>query len=333
MKCEGKMMIACNFCGLEFNSELSELDPYDNKRGFWCLDCDGYNFFNRENGNSHKFTLILESGSKRNTPAQIAPIRLKKRLSPLRYPGGKSKIAHLLYWKLSPSNIDTLISPYSGGASVELSLLNAGVVKRIILNDYEYGVFALFKVIKENPEALITRVLEAQLGHDDFFRSREIIKSGYAGCSLLEAAWSMLIVNRLSFSGIYYANPLGGLQGSREQLLSRWNTQEICRRIRIIHAMSDAIVVLNQDACDLIEEAYWYHDSTILVDPPYFKQGKKLYRYYYEEEDHRRLNFLLESLFKGFPGADILLCYDDVPFIEELYTYPKIERIDRAFSV
>ena len=59
--------------------------------------------------------------------------------SPLRYPGGKSKIAPLI--KLIIQNLEqpgvTYIEPFAGGAGVALSLLLEGVVEQIIINDYD----------------------------------------------------------------------------------------------------------------------------------------------------------------------------------------------------
>lgn len=322
--------ITCKFCGICFDPSCMDIDPTN--RGYWCEDCDGYNFFDAES-TAHRFTLILESKASKNLLRPAMKVRLNKRLSPLRYPGGKSKIADYLYHKLNLSNTDVLVSPYSGGASVELALLHAGVVKRLTLNDLDYGVYALFEVIRTNPDALIARIRSCEPMHDDFYKAREIVKAGYLDCGLLNAAWSLLIVNRLAFSGIYYANPLGGAGGDRARLLARWNPDDLCRRITTIHAMSDRIAVEQTDACKLIEEAYWQPATTILIDPPYYKQGKNLYRCFYNEDDHIELNVLLESLYKGFPGADIILCYDDEEFIERLYFYPEIEKINRVFSV
>ena len=55
---------------------------------------------------------------------------------------------------------------------------------------------------------------------------------------MVDAAWASLLVNRLAYSGIFKANPLGGKHGSKQQLLSRWNPTELIRRIKTIHEMS-----------------------------------------------------------------------------------------------
>lgn len=56
--------------------------------------------------------------------------------SPLRYPGGKSKIAPLirLIIEKNMSKDITYIEPFAGGAGVALSLLMEGVVKHIVIS-------------------------------------------------------------------------------------------------------------------------------------------------------------------------------------------------------
>lgn len=317
----------CRFCGSDYADDIDEIN-----QGWWCADCDSYNYFDQKEEENRKFTLILESKSSVDNARQAVKVRLNKRLSPLIYPGGKGKIADFLYHRLSKSKTKSLTSPYCGGASTELALLHANVIERLVLNDFDYGVYALFQTIKEDPEALIRRIRNFVPTHDDYFKAQEIIKADYQNCGLLDAAFNLLLNNRLAYSGIYYANPRGGKHGDHSELLCRWNTENLIKRLKTIHEMGHKITVHNMDACELIEEEYWNHESTLLIDPPYYKQGKYLYRCFYEKEDHIKLNFVLESLYSGFPGADILLCYDDEEFIERLYWFPQVEKISRAFS-
>ena len=54
--------------------------------------------------------------------------------SPLRYPGGKNKLAKFIALICMENNINgTYIEPYAGGASVALHLLINGHVKEIII--------------------------------------------------------------------------------------------------------------------------------------------------------------------------------------------------------
>ncbi|TVX85655.1 DNA adenine methylase [Paenibacillus agilis] len=299
--------------------------------GFWCDHCDGFTYYSGTQ--HHRFTLILEEKGQAVTPVPSVPIKLKKQLSPLRYPGGKSKFIPVLYHKLQEGKYKTLVSPYTGGGSAELALLEAGVIDKLILNDKDVGIYALFWVIKHMPEELVKRIRSCKPTHRMYFDAQQVVKADYVGCTLIEAAWITLLVNRLAFSGIYYANPLGGRHGAKEELLSRWNPEQLCSRIETIHHLADRYEILNQDACELIEEEYWRPTTTIFIDPPYVAKGKSLYRHYYDESEHYRLQLLLDSLHSGTPGADIILTYDNAPLIERIYQYPSIEKLCRVYSI
>lgn len=320
----------CAYCGYESDLEDFEVDQYD--QGFWCPDCDAYNYF-REITHRHKFSLVLEGESKEGVLNYSHKIKLDKRISPLRYPGGKSKLAEFIYTKINLENIDTFVEPFAGGASVGLALLQSEIIHKLILNDIDYGIFSLFKVIIDDPKLLINKISDCILTHEDYFRSQKIIMNNYKGINNLEAAWALLVVNRLAYSGICKANPLGGKNGSDEKLLQRWNKKNLIKRILKINSMGEKIHVLNTDACSLIEETYWTPATTIFIDPPYYKKGQQLYQYYYKETDHVNLAWLLDSLFAGCPGADIILTYDNTSFIENLYCYPSIEKISRVYSI
>jgi DNA adenine methylase len=320
----------CNFCGLEHDPNEAEIDSF--QQGFWCGDCDGYTYLSKAGG-QHRFTLLLEDKQACNVAIPSVDIPFNKRLSPLRYPGGKSKIIPYIYSKLQVNASKRLVGAFAGGASLELALLHAGVIDELVLNDLDFGIYAMFWTIQHAPEELIFQIRSNTPTHEDYFKAQAVLKSDYQGCTLFEAAWSMLLVNRLAYSGIYKANPLGGRQGDQESLLSRWNPINLCKRIELIHKMSDWITIMNKDACELIEEEYWKKHTTIFIDPPYVAKGQQLYRCYYDKDEHVRLNVLLDSLHQGMPGADIILTYDNDPLIEDIYLYPTIEKISRIYSI
>ncbi|MGE8207462.1 DNA adenine methylase [Heyndrickxia sp. NPDC080065] len=53
------------------------------------------------------------------------------------------------------NNISTYIEPFAGGAAVALRLLVNNDVKKIIINDYDRGIYALWNTIVNQPERLI----------------------------------------------------------------------------------------------------------------------------------------------------------------------------------
>ncbi|WP_395894896.1 DNA adenine methylase (plasmid) [Bacillus safensis subsp. safensis] len=321
----------CRFCGENYSlQDLTYLDT--TSEGFFCDYCDGFTYTDKEKNEVQKFNLILEESSPARSKSVKTTRKFNKRLSPLRYPGGKSKITDILYQKIQVNRSNKLVGVFAGGASFELSMLEAGVVDRVILNDLDYGIYSLFRIICENPEALINKIQHTELNHSNFFTARDTILDNYSNKTPLEAAWALLIANRLSYSGITKANPLGGRKGTITQLLSRWNKVELCKRIKKIHSMAERIEVTQIDALELIEEEYWNEATTLFIDPPYVKKGSQLYKCFYQERDHISLLGLLDSLYQGVPGADILVTYDNHPLISKYACHPKVEVLNRVFS-
>lgn len=322
-------MLTCQFCDYTFKEDTFQFDA--NNKGFWCDDCDSFTYFNTET-NRHRFTLVLEDKEATNTCFNPIPLKLNKRISPFRYPGGKSKVSNYLYTHLQEVKSKKLISPFTGGGSFELAMLEAGVIERLHLNDLDTGIYSFWWLVKHMPDELIHRIKTMRITHKDYFKAQAIIKSDYVGVDMIEAAWAILLVNRLAFSGISKANPLGGRNGKITDLLSRWNPNELIKRINKIHAMSERITVTQLNAVELIEEAYWEDDSTIFIDPPYVAKGKDLYHCFYTEKDHRELSTLLDLLYAGCPGADILVTYDYSVWLDDLYMFPQRAIIGRTYS-
>lgn len=63
--------------------------------------------------------------------------------SPLRYPGGKGKLATFMEYMIGQLGHQggTYIEPFAGGAGIAIELLLRNVVSKIVINDYEqtYG--------------------------------------------------------------------------------------------------------------------------------------------------------------------------------------------------
>ena len=74
-----------------------------------------------------------------------------KSLSPLRYPGGKSKISDLVKLIIQKADVDgTYIEPFAGGAGVALYLLLNNIVNDIVINDYDKAIYSFWRAIKED---------------------------------------------------------------------------------------------------------------------------------------------------------------------------------------
>jgi DNA adenine methylase len=325
-KIEQEDRCTCQFCGEEYEESMDHEEA-----GFWCDECDGYTQF--EPLKIDRYSLLLETGKPPVTKAKTEDIKLNRRMSPLRYPGGKSKMIGSIYNTLTDNHKRLFVEPFAGGGSVGLSLLDAGVVQQLVLNDIDFGIYSLFKCAIDDCEWLTDRIRTLSLSQTDFYAYRDVVSSKYKDCDYRSAGLALLVTNRLAYSGICKANALGGKNGSQEELLSRWKPAELIKRIQKINSMKDKIVLLNQDALEVIEEYYWQNNTTLFIDAPYYEKGHQLYTHYFQEQDHIELSSLLDSLYRGFQCADLIVTYDNHHFIREIYTYPVVKDVDSSYSI
>lgn len=330
-------MLVCRWCGEEYEDNAS-VDRAE--EGFWCDACDGFTHFDKIAGERHRMLLLLEQGGasveeKGVKSGEVVPDKkLSKRLSPLRYPGGKSRLIDMLQARLMADHIDTLVEVFAGGASLGLSLLDAGCIETLVLNDYDPFVYRFWKVCLENPGSLCRRVEERLPTVEDFWAAKEVVRrvSGGDVLSDEDVAWAFFLLNRTCFSGIIAANPMGGKQGG-DGFLSRWNPETLVKRIQRVAELSPNIKLYNKDCEAFLEEdAYWLNRCTLFVDPPYVEKGKALYTSSFQKEDHERLADMLNSLYTGMNGPDIIMTYDDHPLVRELYPWAEVQTVRRAYS-
>lgn len=247
--------LLCHWCGAAGTSEEFELDTQYEK-GFWCPDCDSFTFFDPAEQEAHRILLLLEQGGGNRNPGSKAQTGLRKRLSPLRYPGGKSKLIDFIYQRLQKNQMDTFAEVFAGGASLGLSLLDAGKINRLILNDLNPAVYAFWDTVVSDSRFLLQRFAETPTYQD--FRSAKLILDSadelvgtYSG--MRELAWSFLLLNRTCFSGIVMVGPMGGKAADKKAFLSRWNSDSLRKRIGRISELSSRIEVHRMDCCDFVE--------------------------------------------------------------------------------
>lgn len=313
-------MYQCRFCGY-FTESLDDFEEDTvNNVGFWCPYCDGFTYYQEE---GRSFILYLEDAKQKESYKKVS---YNIYCSPLRYPGGKSRLIGLVHDSCRKAQMHNFIEPFAGGASVGLALLLSGHAKELYLNDADYGIYALFSIIKVNPDIVMERINSFVPSKEAYEKAKQHVLNGYKECTETEAAWSLLVTNRLAFSGIPFANCMSNPS-------ARWNAKTLCKRIEKIHRFAEHIHLSNKDALEYIEEMYWLSNATMFIDPPYYEKGNMLYPHAYAEEDHLQLSFLLENLHKGFPGADIIVTYDKQKEICDMYGYPKKVTIGRKYSI
>ena len=92
------------------------------------------------------------------------------RFSPLRYPGGKAKLAPLIAEVISKNDLigGVYVEPFAGGASVALYLLLNKYVSSICINDKDPAISAFWHVVKYQPEALCNMIASTPVTIDEW---------------------------------------------------------------------------------------------------------------------------------------------------------------------
>ena len=85
--------------------------------------------------------------------------------SPLRYPGGKSRISSFIEDLLLLNNLEdcTLYELYAGGAGASLNILLSGLCKKIVLNDLDYHIYAFWYTVLNHTEELVKLITDVDV--------------------------------------------------------------------------------------------------------------------------------------------------------------------------
>lgn len=252
--------------------------------------------------------------------------------SPLRYPGGKGKLAPFMRYMIKNLNIKggAYIEPFAGGAGVALDLLFNDLVSHIVINDYDKAVASFWKAILTEKNRFIDAIYTVPLDINEWKKQKNILKTTKKYS--FELGFAAFYLNRTNRSGIINGGPIGGMQQDGQwNLDARFNREALVGRISNIAERREDISVYNKDVNSLIfKYVPKYGDKTLIYfDPPYFEKGKQLYMNYFSEKDHKRIEKSIRENVK----CDWLITYDDAPEIVHIYDKYMIKRYDLNYSV
>ncbi len=251
--------------------------------------------------------------------------------SPLRYPGGKNKLAKFIAQICVQNKIDGhYIEPYAGGASVALHLLVNGYVNKITINDFDRSIFAFWNSVLTETNKLCKMIEEAELTVENW-RVQRKIQFNKESTSLLELGFSTFFLNRTNRSGIINSGVIGGIhQEGNYKMDCRFNKEELIDRIKFIAIHKKNIHLHSLDALELISKITSQTKSKNVIfyfDPPYFLKGQSLYMNSYEPQDHKKVSEQIKSI----KNARWVVSYDNVPQIQALYNSVDVSRKNYSF--
>jgi len=224
---------------------------------------------------------------------------MSKFYTPLRYPGGKQKLAPFIREVLAENDLTggCYVEPYAGGSGVAIDLLITGEVSNIYLNDSCKGIYAFWRSVLRAPDDLCRRISRAVLTVNEWQRQREIFLHP-SGHSLLELGFATFYLNRCNRSGILCGGLIGGLgQKGKWKMDARFTKKNLIARIEMIAEYSRFITVTNKDAVDYISHNIPKLPRKCLVyfDPPYYRKANRLYPNYYQESDHEDIANVIQK--------------------------------------
>jgi DNA adenine methylase len=249
-------------------------------------------------------------------------IYLKKNISPLRYPGGKTRACKIIenilieYFKIE--DFDNIVSPFFGGGSFEFYLQNKYDFK-LIVNDKFIPLYNFWKQIKLDKYSLCNELRHVKsVSKEQFINYRKTIMN----VDELHQSIYYFIINRCSFSG---ATLSGGF--SNEASNKRFTLSSI-NRIESLDFTN--IDIFNEDFSDFIPK-YTNNKSLIFLDPPYYLENKsKLYGNngdMHEDFNHLLLFNILKSKKKW------LMTYNNCDYIRNLYKDFTIIDVNWTYSM
>lgn len=240
--------------------------------------------------------------------------------TPLRYPGGKAKLAPFIKAVLEKNGLCDAhyVEPYAGGAGVGLSLLFTDYARHIYLNDISYPIYCFWDTVLNNVEYIARRIHDVRVTPVSWRKQKCILTSHkeHAPC---EVGFALFFMNRTNRSGILNGGMIGGNdQSGKWKIDARFSRAALIKRIENIAEYRDRITIQNMDAMAFMQMMIRKlpRRSFIYLDPPYYENGSRLYTDYYQHADHE---CIAKYMHTGV-SQPWIVTYDNVGEIRKLYS-------------
>ncbi len=233
--------------------------------------------------------------------------------SPLRYPGGKSRVVERIAALVPP--FEEFREPFVGGGSVFIYLKQKFPGKKFWINDIYTDLACFWRQSQTAPESVVEQITSWKAEFADGKSLHKFLRENKGNFNEAETAAAFFVFNRITFSGTTEA---GGF--SAQAFEKRFTDSSVERLKRIPEILRD-VRITNFDYEKLIEADG--ENVFLFLDPPYFSAtGSALYGKngsLHKTFDHERF---AENL-KKCPHR-WLLTYDDSPFIRELFSFADV---------
>ncbi len=237
--------------------------------------------------------------------------------SPLRYPGGKSRIAKYLVEQFP--KFDEYREPFLGGGSVFIEAKQQFPDKKFWLNDFYFELFKFWEQSQIDVGAIIEKVSNLK---SKFTDGKELYK--HLKTNDLDVAAAFFIFNRITFSG----TTLSG--GYSESAFRGRFTMSSIERLKPLQNLLENVEITNFDYENLINADG--ENVLLYLDPPYFSAQKSLL---YGKRGNLHKNFDYEKFAESIKSCKHkwLITLDDCEYVRELFNFAKITPLQFSYGM
>ena len=237
----------------------------------------------------------------------------KKIKSPLRYPGGKSRVATRLL-SLFPE-FSEYREPFVGGGSVFFETRQMFPDRKYWINDLYKPLYSLYKVMQTNPDRVVDEVAQAFSSYKDGRLLHDVLKQEINNMSPIGMASAFFILNRITFSGTTESG------GYSKQAFEKRFTESSIRRLSEIRCLLNGVKITNTDYQKMLPD----EDGHVFVylDPPYYS-AEKSSLYGKNGSLHKNFDHVRFSRVCRKSKHKWLITYDDSDYIRKLFYFGNI---------
>lgn len=233
--------------------------------------------------------------------------------------GGKGQLLTQLLSRV-PETFGTYHEPMVGGGALFFGLASEMLVKKATLNDLNADLVNVYRVVRENVGALISRL--ENIASDPKANTRKFFERIRADDPTqmddVGAATRFIYLNRTCFNGLYRVNKKGQFNAP----FGDYKNPKICNRENLIdcaHALQEADITC-ESFHHILERVEG--GDFVYFDPPYVPVSEtadfvSFTKDGFDNADHQ----ILANVFAELANRDVyvMLSNSDTPFTRELY--------------
>jgi len=242
--------------------------------------------------------------------------------SPLRYPGGKARVAERIA-ELLP-DFDEYREPFVGGASVFIYLRQKYPNKTFWINDIYPELAVFWSMLAKDSQQVIEYIHSYRqrfhIGKELYAHLTENIRT----LPNAQRAAAFFIINRITFSGTTESG------GYSEQAFNGRFTPSSIERLTPVAQLLRNTRISNLDYSEVLGA----HGNNVVMylDPPYYSARKSAL---YGKNGNLHTAFNHEQLAEHLRTTKQhwLVTYDDSPFIRSLYSFANIREWNIVYGM